>query len=82
MRMVSHGNLCRGGRQGEGGFTIKMSEHPSIHPFSVVSLSLVLYVLPCASELRARLLQDRPRSKSLTFHNRRLMNGFSRRDRR
>ena len=49
MRMVSHGNLCRGGRQGEGGFTIKMSEHPSIHPFSVVSLPLVLYVLPGAS---------------------------------
>ena len=49
MRMVSHGNLCRGGRQGEGGFTIKMSEHPSILPFSVVSLPLDLYVLPGAS---------------------------------
>ena len=42
MRMVSHGNLCRGG--GRGGFSIKMSEHSSIHPFSVVSLPLVLYV--------------------------------------
>ena len=64
MRMVSHGNLCRGGRQGEGGFTIKMSEHPSIRSASSPSLPLVLYVQ--YSRLGASGISSTPPARSST----------------
>ena len=66
MRMVSHG--CFGG---ERGFTIKMSEHPSILLPSSHSASL----LGVSRRFSASGISCTP-TKSLTFHNRRLMNGF------